>query len=361
MSQSRNGMHRGDLHLFVDLGSAHIERPPEDIRKSQHVVDLVRRIGPSGSHDDILAGLHRLGVLDLRIRIGQSKDDRVGSHRQEHLRGQHPAFGQTDEDVRPSNGLGQGIAGRIAHERLLLGTQIFPTGIQYSLAVAHQDVFRAHPQRNVDPGARDRSRSCTVDHHLHLGDLLTHDLQRIEQRCPGNDRRTVLVVVHHRDVEFLDQTPFDLESLRCLDILQVDPPEGGRDVFHRLDKLLGIRGIDFDVEHIDVGKYLEQKPLALHHRFGSLGSDIAQSQHGRTVGDHGHQIALVGIFVRIFGLPLDLQTRLRPLPENTPAPDRAGCCGVWSVRPVFCPGVPNCGNAGLLPFSSYRFSSYRSS
>ena len=40
------------------------------------------------------------------------------------------------------------------------------------------------------------------------------------------------------------------------------------------------------------GEPLEQRGLALHDRHGRVRADIAQAQHGRAVGDHGHRITL---------------------------------------------------------------------
>ncbi len=58
--------------------------------------------------------------------------------------------------------------------------------------------------------------------------------------------------------------------------------------------------VDFDVEHIDIGKLLEQHPLALHHWLGSQRTPVAQAKDGCTVGNDRHKVALAGIFIGHF-------------------------------------------------------------
>ena len=59
----------------------------------------------------------------------------------------------------------------------------------------------------------------------HVGELLADDAQRVGERRQHDDRRAVLVVVEHRDVEQLAQPGLDLEAARRGDVLEVDPAE----------------------------------------------------------------------------------------------------------------------------------------
>ncbi len=76
----------------------------------------------------------------------------------------------------------------------------------------------------------------------------------------------MLVVVHDRDVHALAQGLLDDEAFRRLDVLQVDAAEARLHQRHRLDELVGILGVQFDVDRIDVGEALEQHRFAFHHR-----------------------------------------------------------------------------------------------
>ena len=120
----------------------------------------------------------------------------------------------------------------------------------------------------------------------------------------------MLVIVEHRNVAARDQRLFNLETLRRLDIFQIDATEGIGDSRHRVDKLLAGLVLHLDVDGVDTGEALEQQGLALHHRLGGQRPQIAQTQNGSAVGDDGHQVALAGIAVGIGRVGGDLAHRL---------------------------------------------------
>ena len=86
MRQRGDGANRRQLHVLVDGRCANVQRTPENVRKAQYVVDLVRIIRPAGADHRIrfdLAGIFR---RDLRIGIGQGEDQGPLGHAAEHLR-----------------------------------------------------------------------------------------------------------------------------------------------------------------------------------------------------------------------------------------------------------------------------------
>ncbi len=76
----------------------------------------------------------------------------------------------------------------------------------------------------------------------------------------------MLVVVEDRDVHPLFQSLFDDEAFRRLDILKVDAAEARLHQLHRIDELVDVLGLEFDIDRIHVGKTLEQDRLTFHHR-----------------------------------------------------------------------------------------------
>ena len=62
----------------------------------------------------------------------------------------------------------------------------------------------------------------------------------------------MLIVMKYRDVHSLTQRFFDDEAFGCFDVLQVDCTKRRLKPGHGLNEILRIRGIDFDVERIDV-------------------------------------------------------------------------------------------------------------
>jgi hypothetical protein len=63
------------------------------------------------------------------------------------------------------------------------------------------------------------------------------------------------------------------------------------------DNLVGVGGGQFDIEDIDIGKAFEQDGLALHNGLPGGGADVAESEDGGAVGDHGDQVAFGGVLI----------------------------------------------------------------
>ena len=112
--------------------------------------------------------------------------------------------------------------------------------------------------------------------------------------------------MEHRDLHALAQLALDLETLRRLDVFEIDAAEGGLERGDDVDQLVRVALVDLDVEHVDAGELLEQHRLAFHHRLGRQRADRAQAQHRRAVGDHGDQVAARGVAKRVERIGRDL-------------------------------------------------------
>ncbi len=118
--QLRKGVGRGNFHLLVDGGGAHIEGAAEDKGETENVIDLVRIVGTSGGDDGVVPHLFYLFRGDLRVRIGHGEDDRVFCQLPDHLSGKGPPGGKAEEDIGPDHGLVQGAARGIGGKPLLV-------------------------------------------------------------------------------------------------------------------------------------------------------------------------------------------------------------------------------------------------
>ena len=92
----------------------------------------------------------------------------------------------------------------------LRGIEAGRTGIQYPLPVAQRDMFQS--QRHEQLGAGDPCGSGAVDHGGNLSHFLSHQLQRIDQRCAYDNGRAVLIVVEYGDIQFLPQPPLNFKA-----------------------------------------------------------------------------------------------------------------------------------------------------
>ena len=123
VGEFRECLHAGELHLLVDRGRADVERTAEQVRETQHVVDLVRVIGATRRDDRVRPCGTRLFREDLRRRIREREDERPIAHGFHHLAGQHARTRQAEKDVRARNGLGERAMRRVAREERLVLVQ----------------------------------------------------------------------------------------------------------------------------------------------------------------------------------------------------------------------------------------------
>ena len=174
--------------------------------------------------------------------------------------------------------------------------------------VAHDDVVMFDAKCLIQTCARHGGCAGAVDHELDVTDFLLLYLKGVEQSGARDDGCAVLVIVHHGDVAFLFETALDFKTLGSLDILEVDAAESRRQGFDNRNKAVDVGLVDLDVETVESGKYFEQQGLALHHWFAGESADVAQTEHGRAVGDDGHEVAAVSVAERIGRVFLNFET-----------------------------------------------------
>jgi hypothetical protein len=78
-----------------------------------------------------------------------------------------------------------------------------------------------------------------------------------------------------RNLQSLAQLGFDHKTVGSFDVFEIDATKSGLKPCHRVDELLWIFGVDFDVDAVNVGKLLKQDSFALHDRFAGQGSNIS--------------------------------------------------------------------------------------
>jgi hypothetical protein len=101
--------------------------------------------------------------------------------------------------------------------------------------------------------------------------------------------------MEHRYLQPSAQLAFDIEALRCLDVLEVDAAERRFQRRDDFDEPVRVELIEFDVENIDAGKLLEQHRLTLHDGLGGQRTNVAEAEHGSAIGHDADQVAARGI------------------------------------------------------------------
>ena len=308
----RERVRGGDLHLHVDRLCAHIEGAPENIGKTEHVVDLIWIVRTPGGDDHVRARLLRVLRRDLRIGIRHRENDRVGSHRLDHLGRQRALGRQAEEDVGADHRLLEGTQRRLDRMgRLPLVHAIMATAIDDPLGVTQDDVGRFKPNRLDEVETGDAGGARAIADEAGRLDVPARQTDRVDHAGGGDDRRAMLVVVKNRNIHHLAQALFDVEALRRLDVLEIDSTEGGTKKLHRTDEFIRVFRPDLEIYGIDIGETLEQNRLSFHHRLRGQRSKIAEAEDRRPVRDDGDQVASRSVIVDRRGISRDRLDRNR--------------------------------------------------
>ena len=160
-----------------------------------------------------------------------------------------------------------------------------------ALGVAEDHILRRKPHRLDEFDTGDACCAGAVADELGRLHIASGDFQRVDQAGCRNDRRAVLVVMEDRDVHQFAQPLLDDEAFGRLDVLQIDPAEGGSEEAYAVDEFVGVLGIDLQIDRVHIGKALEEHGFAFHHRFRCQSTEIAEPKDCGAVGDHRHHVA----------------------------------------------------------------------
>ena len=259
LGQVSDSVYSCQLHFFVDGTCVNVECTAEDIWETDYVVDLVWIVRTACWHQDVRAACHCVLVADFRHRVGKCEYDRVVVHRAQHILREYVTLAQAYENISTLDSLFQSMnVATVCGKDLLLFSEVFAVACNHTLGVEHQDIFHLSTESYIELGTTDGSSTGTIDNDFHLGDVLTCNLKRIFQTCCRDDGSTMLVVMHHRDVESLLQTLFDVEALRSLDVLQVDTTERWSNALYNFTEFFWVFFVNLDIKDIDSTINLEE-------------------------------------------------------------------------------------------------------
>ena len=310
LRQVGNGMHGGNFHGIGNGGGPAIQRAAEDVGEAQYVIDLVGIVGAASCHDGIVAHGLDFFRLDFGRGVGQRKNQGLGRHAGHHVGFEHAAGRQAQEDVGAVNHFGQrALVGRLGVDGLVRVHQFGAAFVHHAFDIGDPNVLLGQAQldQQIDAGQR-RSAGAAGD-QFDLVDAFAHNLQAVEQGRAHHNGGAVLVVVKDRDLHALAQLALDVKAVGRLDVFEVDAAEGWLQRGDDVHQLVGVFFVDFDIEHINAGKFLEQHAFAFHYRLAGQRADIAQAQHGRAVADNADQVAARGVAKHIGRVLHDFFTR----------------------------------------------------
>ena len=100
-------------------------------------------------------------------------------------------------------------------------------------------------------------RSGTVYHNAAVFFFLAGHTQTIDDTGQNNDGGSVLVIMKYRDIKHFFQTFLDFETTRSGDVFQIDTAESGSYIFHSLNDLFGVLGVQTDRYSVNISKFFE--------------------------------------------------------------------------------------------------------
>ena len=312
LGQRCNRIHGSTFHLLIDCGCAHIKRTAEHVGKTQRIVYLVRVVGAACRQYRIRP--YRDGLLrqDFRVGVGQRKNQGLRCHLYHHFRFQYATCRQAQEHIGTNNHFRQSAcAGGDCITRFILVHLLGAPLIYHALDICNDDVLHAHTQTYQHVQAGKRCRTGTGYNQFYFSYVFIYHLKTIQQCSAYDDGRAVLVVVKDRNTHALTQFALDIKTFGCLDVFQIDASKGGFQRSDNINQLVRIRLINFQIEHVDPGKFLEQNALAFHHRFCCQWTNSAQTQYCCAIGNHRNQITPCGKIKRLGRIGHDSVTGCR--------------------------------------------------
>ena len=167
--------------------------------------------------------------------------------------------------------------------------------MHHAANIADGHVFALEPHGHQQIKARQSRRTPAGIDQAHIFKPLALQQKPIAYGSGHNNRRAMLVIMKDRNAHAFAQPPFNLKAFRRLDVFQIDGAEGRLQRGNHLDQLVGVFFVNFDVNRINAGEFLEQNRLAFHHGLGRQRTNGTKPQHRRAIGNHRHQIAARGI------------------------------------------------------------------
>ncbi len=236
---------------------------------------MIGIVGAPSGHDDVAAAGLRFLVSNLGIGIRHGKHDWIRRHRAHHVLGDRAFHRQSNEDVGISHRIRQSApVGWLGEAFLVLVHALGAPLEHHALRVAENNVLVFYAQPHIMFGSGNARGAGAVENHADLCYILARNLQRIQQRSSRDDRSAMLVVVENRNLHRLAQGFLNVETLRGLDVLQINAAKGEFEQLANFDDLIRIVGVDFNVEDIYIRKPLEQYGFPFHDRLARQRPDV---------------------------------------------------------------------------------------
>ena len=166
-----------------------------------------------------------------------------------------------------------------------------------------------HAKFLIQTGARHARSSRSAEDNLYPVNFFPDNLQCVDESSSADDRCPVLVIVKNGDVHHFFQLFFDVKAFGSFDIFKVDPPERRLQHLHSFYNVIGVVGIQFNIEDINICESFEEHSFPFHHRLSGERPDIAKSENCGSIRNNTDKVSFCCVFVSVVRVGCDLAAR----------------------------------------------------
>ena len=216
-------MGRRDFHRLVDGPGLNVKRAAEDVWEAEDVVDLVGIVRTACGDDSVIADLSDFFRRDFGVGVRHGEDDGLVGHAGDHLLRQRSGGRKTEENICALNGFGKRPRFRVDRVgRFPLVHALFAAPVDDAGGIAKRHILVANADRLHEFKAGDAGRARAIADELDIRNVAPRQMQGVDQSGGRNDGRAVLVVMENGNVHQLAQPALNDETVRRLDVFQVD-------------------------------------------------------------------------------------------------------------------------------------------
>jgi len=134
------------MHFNSNVRGFGIKCTAKDVRKAEHIVNLVRVIASSCCHDNILTSfIGQLGQ-DFRVRIGKCEHNRMVCHGCQHFSAEYVWAGNSDKYIGCLHCIVQRAFFSYPGESLFIPIKVFTFTLNNTFTVYQGDIVLVGPQ-----------------------------------------------------------------------------------------------------------------------------------------------------------------------------------------------------------------------
>lgn len=204
------------LHNISDLSFSILQNSFKYPWKCEHIIYLVRIIRSSCTNYTSSCFLSEFWH-DFWSWISHSKNNRIFSHRTDHIFSEYPRCRNSKKYISSSNCILESTCLvfeiRKFEKFLFRYIEIFSSTMNYPFTITSDKVFYSVKGKKFCNCYT--CCSSPVKYHPYILFLFSCDFQGVYECCEGHDRCSMLIIVHNRNIQFCLESFFDFETSRC--------------------------------------------------------------------------------------------------------------------------------------------------